>query len=409
MFATGWTRRAALASLALAAFVQTQAHAQFVGGVVAPTGIAGRVGFPGAGPVLTTGGFVPVNPYAQAGAAAAVLSGNLNNPYVNPAFDGIAGTPAYVNPYMPYGGGFGWGMVDPVSGYLRGIADVTTAAAQAQVTLQRSRILNQEALRSQIDTRRRLIEEARWERMNTPGAEDIRIRDMEMALARSRRNPPRGEIWSGKALNDLLIHLIDQQSRGNKGPLVALDEEVLKKINVTDGTGGNVGMLKDGGKIPWVASLQGADFMDLRESLDTKLPAAVNSLKFGQPVEKGTLDDIKAALKKAHRDLDEIIGKLSPSDYLEAKRFLNQLDESVRALQNPNATNYFTGKWAAKATTVNDLVKQMAETGLRFAPATPGDEAAYNSLHYSLASYDANLPALIASQPMGPNPPMPPR
>lgn len=388
MNATSWCKLA-LASLALLALAP-RAEAQFVGGSVLGPGFGG--------PVLTTGGFAPINPYAQAGALAAINNPNLaTNPFANPALDAIAATPGYVNPYNPAGWGF-----DPVSGFLRGIADVTTANAQSYVTIQRARILNQQALQSQIDTRRRLIEEARWERMNTPGAEDIRLRDMEMALARSRRNPPVGEIWSGKALNVLLAHLIDQQGKGNKGPLVALDEDVLKKVNVTDGTGGNVGLLKADGKIPWVPSLQGMDFASLRETLDAKLPAAVTQLKFGQPVEKGTLDDIRAALRAANAKLDEIIARLSPTDYLEAKRFLGQLDQAQRALQNPNATNYFTGKWAAKATNVNELVKQMAETGLQFAPATPGDEAAYRSLYYSLASYDANLPALIANQPMQP-------
>jgi len=348
------------------------------------------------GPVLTTGGFVP-NPYVQAQAAAAA-AGLANNPLTNPGFDAIAATPAYQNPYMPYG------YMDPVSGYLRGVADITTADAQWQVTIQRARMLNEETLRSQLATRRAIIEQARWERMNTPGAEDIRLAEMAMSLNRSRRNPPVGEIWSGKALNDLLAFLIDQQGRGAKGPLVPLDEEVLKKINVTDGTGGNVGLLKDGGKIPWPSVLQGQNWAQLRAALDKKLPDAVETLKFGRPVEKGTLDDIKAAMRAARQQLNDDIGKLLPSEYLEATRFLNQLDDSVRALQNPNASNYFTGKWAAKATTVNELVKQMTDTGLRFAPATPGDEAAYRAIHSALVSYDAGLAALT-TQPMNPRPP----
>jgi hypothetical protein len=397
MHATGWSRRAALASLALVAFWGARAEAQFglfPGANAYQNAVVGRaIGTPAFGnAALSTGGFIP-NPYATAGAAAAAAA-MVNNPFTNPAFDAIAATPGYQNPYAPYG----WG--DPVSGYLRGVADVTTANAQWEVTIQRARMLNEEALRMQLGTRRAVIEQARWERMNTPGAEDIRLAEMAMSLARSRRNPPVGEIWSGKALNDLLAYLIDQQGRGNKGPLVALDEDLLKKINVTDGTGGNVGLLRDGGKITWWPQiLQGKDFATLREKLDKKLPDAVNTLKFGQPVEKGTLDDIKAAVREARKELDNNIARLLPSDYLEATRFLNQLDESIRALQNPNASNYFTGKWAAKANNVNELVKQMTDTGLRFAPATPGDEAAYRVLHNALVSYDAGMPALT-TQPM---------
>jgi len=37
-------------------------------------------------------------------------------------------------------------------------------------------------------------------------------------------------------------------------------------------------------------------------------------------------------------------------------------------------------------------VKFMRETGLWFAAATPGDEAAYTALYHSLAAYDAGMP-----------------
>jgi hypothetical protein len=41
-----------------------------------------------------------------------------------------------------------------------------------------------------------------------------------------------------------------------------------------------------------------------------------------------------------------------------------------------------------KAKTVPELIKFMADRGLQFAPAVPGDENAYQALHSALAAYD---------------------
>jgi len=381
----------ALASLVLAALTTARAEAQFgvPGGGFGPGVIGGGIGRP----ALVTGGFIPQNP-------------NIGlNPYVNPGIDPFSPISPLINPLAAYGFGLG---LNPTAGYLMGVADVTNANAQYQVTIQRARMLNEEALRSQLATRRAAIEEARWERATTPGAEDIRLREMAMSLARSRRNPPVGEIWSGKALNDILAYLIDQQGKGAKGPDVSLTEDMLAKINVTDGTGGNVGLLKDGGKVLWPAVLQGPDFTPMREMLDKKLPDAVETLRFNRPVEKGTLDAIKSALKSAQQKLDDSVGKLTPTESLQGNRFLGQLDDAFKVLQSPMATNYFTGKWAAKAGNVRELVDQMTKTGLRFAAATPGDEAAYRALYNAVASYDAGIQSLT-TQPVNTQPPMPPR
>jgi hypothetical protein len=53
--------------------------------------------------------------------------------------------------------------------------------------------------------------------------------------------------------------------------------------------------------------------------------------------------------------------------------------------------NFFNGKWAANGKTVGDLVKYMASSGLRFAPATQGSEAAYSMLQQALAAYNMAL------------------
>ena len=60
--------------------------------------------------------------------------------------------------------------------------------------------------------------------------------------------------------------------------------------------------------------------------------------------------------------------------YLTGKRFLESLEGSVNRLQQPGASRFLSGQYAARGRTVQELVRNMARQGLRFAPASPGNE-----------------------------------
>jgi hypothetical protein len=49
------------------------------------------------------------------------------------------------------------------------------------------------------------------------------------------------------------------------------------------------------------------------------------------------------------------------------------------------------GKYRAQGKTVGDLVKDMSNKGLRFAPAQDGDEGAYSALYKAMAAYDYGM------------------
>ncbi len=80
---------------------------------------------------------------------------------------------------------------------------------------------------------------------------------------------------------------------------------------------------------------------------------------------------------------------LSPDQYVESKRYLKLVGNTVTALKGRDVSNYFNGNWTAKGKNVAELVQFMREKGLWFAPATPIDEPAYLALYYALASYDS--------------------
>jgi len=70
--------------------------------------------------------------------------------------------------------------------------------------------------------------------------------------------------------------------------------------------------------------------------------------------------------------------------------------DALLALQDPNVAHFFDRKYEARGKTVGDLVDYMSKNGLRFAPAVPGDEAAYRALQTFLAAYDDGLTRLAA-------------
>jgi hypothetical protein len=85
----------------------------------------------------------------------------------------------------------------------------------------------------------------------------------------------------------------------------------------------------------------------------------------------------------------ENIKDLTANDFSAARSYLRDLERTVRTLQNPNAGNYISRRWAPAGSTVSQIVTQMGRQGLRFAPAVSGDEGAYVAIHRALANYYA--------------------
>src|SRR5262249_7164207 len=154
-------------------------------------------------------------------------------------------------------------------------------------------------------------------------------------------------------------------------------------------------VLRNEGQLHWPALLRDPTFDEPRKHLDQLAPQAVKQAQFGR-VDPGTLQDMLADVAKLHALLARGVNDYTPSQYIEARRYLKQLDDAMKALKKPNATDFFTNKFAAQGKTVGELVKYMGKEGLRFAPAAPGDEAAYVALHRQLSAYDQGLQAQVA-------------
>ncbi len=355
---------------------------------------------PGAGATLSTAGYNPylggaslaTNPYL--GGASLSTGAYGGSPGYGGGYGGYPGYGGYLDPYLA--------ATNPYNGYLRGAADVTTANANYQMIVQQARLVREQANQSHLQTRRRIIEEAEWERGRMPNPEKVREADIEAQLNRARRDPPLTEVWSARSLNSLLNHLAAEQGKGAKGPNVPLDEETLKQINLTPADSrANAGLLKDDGKLQWPRSLQGDDFSDHRTRLSRLMEEAVQKLKFNPnaAVPAGLVRDMQNDLTALNQRLNDSVNDLSPSQYIEARRYLNQVGDAVAALSDPKVGSYFNPNWAKQAKNAAELVHYLSKSGLRFAPATPGDEPAYTALYRALADFDAGMQ--VAQKPAG--------
>jgi hypothetical protein len=299
------------------------------------------------------------------------------------------------------GAGYSYGsytqwMMNPYQGYLEGAGDLTRTNAQYWQTIQQARMTRQEAIRSSLDTRRAMIEEAEWERAHMPDPEKIRQQALQRELNRARVSPPLNDVWSARALNALLRHLITLQGNGVRGPDVPLNEDIVNHLNVKAGDStGNVGLLKNNGDLEWPESLLGRAFKDGRERINSQICTAYKSVASGNNPDAATLNDLLAQVRKMRAKLKDNVGDLKPDEYIEARRYVDELGQTLSALQDPNIGKQFNGDWRPKVRDVAQLVKHMREKGLMFAPATEKDQAAYVALYHALAAFDASLGRVV--------------
>ena len=343
-----------------------------------------------------------VSPFGNPGAFAPSTPFGTNfTSYASPGY----ASPGYSSPYATSPGGTGYGgyatgsnpyssYSDPYGGGLRGAADALKAQGTFEKDFQQARLLNQEVERSKVDTRRKIYDEWLYERANTPTLVDQEERVRKLETRRALGGMPLSEVLSGYALNTLLD---DLKKRGNgsardiSGPI---DPEILKHINVTSGSSaGNVGALKplrEGAPLNWPLPLQDGAYRDEVRRLNQRAAEAVMLVQNTGQVDPGTLNDMREDLRRLRLKVSARIDDLSPSQSIQANRFLHQLSDAVTALAEPDIASYFTDQFAARGATVPELVDHMARKGLRFAPAVGGDEAAYSALYDSLAAYDSH-------------------
>jgi hypothetical protein len=295
--------------------------------------------------------------------------------------------PAYVSPYWGY-------TYDPYGGFLHGTADVIRSQGDYMKSLQEADLTKQHVRDAKLETRRKYVEQWLWERANLPTWQDERERVQREELRRSRNDPPATEIWSGGALNVLLDDAKKITSIGQESGSPPLDSELLAQINVTTGKrDANIGLIRSG-KVTWPLLLRRRQFKNDREYLDQLIARALEEAARNK-MDAEAIEEMMQVINRLERELRGLVRAQSEDDvwtptlYIDAKSFLNQLRDSVKVLMQPDVAQYLGGRYRAQGKDVAELVNYMGNNGLRFAAATPGSEAAYSALHHALALYDS--------------------
>lgn len=287
---------------------------------------------------------------------------------------------------------------NPQQAYFQGVSDLIRAQGQYGLDYERARLLNQEVYRSRYRTQYEKLQLELYRRSLIPTGNEVREARMQEALRRARNNPPLTEILNADALNVLLQRLNDLQGKGTLGPSMGVNPGLLSHINVTTGHGGNIGLLREDGKLTWPFALKADLYREARERIDQTAPNVVIAAQNTGTVDKAGLDALLASWKEMDETLEAQARKMDPNKYISARRYLNLLKDALRALEDPAVSKLFTKKLGASGKTVGEVVANMREGGLKFAPSVPGDEAYYQAWYNRLRDYEDALTQIANNQ-----------
>jgi hypothetical protein len=252
---------------------------------------------------------------------------------------------------------------------------------------EQARIVREQANQAKLDTRKKTFDQMKYERENTPTYAEEQERIEANTIRRLLNKAYEGEILSASAQNTLLPYLQRLALSGVQGPPVYLDQDQLKQINTTVGTsGGNIALLKNGGKVTWPFVLRGAT----SKKLDALLPQVVKAAA-DETLEPDQYFEVTKLVNKLQDELVQRWKKdqIDSSSYFQAKSYVESLRSAVNILETPSAVAFLKGSYAATGETMQELVQNMGKKGLKFAPSTPGTESAYYGLYNAMVAFAA--------------------
>jgi hypothetical protein len=304
--------------------------------------------------------------------------------------------PAFAPPFYP---GYGYPTyVPPAAANLQAVASLTSATGQYWKDIQQARITREQSRQMSLDTKRKQIEFELWYEGVRPTAPKMAAAEAASDLEWARNNPQNTEIWSGRTLNVLLKSILTTPDP-TRGPSISLEPHVVRGLNITDGTTrGNLALAKDDGLINWPEALQAASFDAVRDSFSKNFTTAIQSVNSGMVPPIPVVRDLRGDLKMISDKLDDQARDLSPDQFIESRRLVNKLNETVRGLGTPRICKSCNDGWRKNVHTVSDLVGYLKNNGLQFGPAmTPTDYAAYSAAYLALRNYERST-VLTASR-----------
>jgi hypothetical protein len=343
-------------------------------------------------------GYNPYNPIAYGGGY-----GGGYNPYTSP-YAGYANpyspvAPAYggsslANPYTPTGAGYDSAAYNPYIPYADPASQYLRAQSSMMLDQERARILREQAIQAKLETKKKILETELWIKANTPTYTEEQAKIAKTVLKRIQTNASPAEIVAGTALNVLLKDL--SKHPGQKAAVGALpvDEEVLRHLNITASGVGDLGLLRNEGRFTWPTALRDLAPAAEQKEMEVQAQAVVSQAANGK-VDNNLLAELKTNVGKLRTQLIAKGNDIPTAQYIDGRRFLNNFEDALLALEKGDAVEYFNfQKFISGGKSVQAVASYMIDRGLRFAPAVlNGDDAAYQAMLTALAAYDVAISA----------------
>jgi hypothetical protein len=159
-----------------------------------------------------------------------------------------------------------------------------------------------------------------------------------------------------------------------------------------------IGLLRNGPNLQWPFALTAEGFDAARAEIDGLMKTAHEQLAAGNP-DGNVLRQLNKSLDQLEAKLRGAIETMLPTQNIQAMRFVRELRDTVRALQQPDAAAFFAANRSIPASSVGELVQTMMARGLTFAPAVSGAEPAYSALHAAMVTFYHTLTQPTPRQP----------
>jgi hypothetical protein len=202
-------------------------------------------------------------------------------------------------------------------------------------------------------------------------------------------------VTSGVPINFLVERI--RNLLGKSSPeSAALDPEVVRHLNLVSSLPkpGHLVRAIRGGSLPFPKSLQDSKFSAARRRIGENVRQSLEGQEKQLSLDAGSKQALRSDIDMLNAELRKQIPELPPAEYIEARRFLSDLDNVVKAIdrgelgQEPVQLLLKDGKLS-----VVGFVQFLGERRMRIGPATAGNETAYVTIFRALASFEASLPA----------------
>ncbi|GEM_PF-2190871 len=328
------------------------------------------------------------NPYVMprfnpAGPANPLIAPTTVSSPINPSMFGTY-DPYYPTPYNPY---YGSG---PVGGALMGMADIYRSYGTVIMNMEQARSMREQAIQAKLDTQRKRFELDMYIKANTPTFTEDQAKVARNTLKRIHGNSLPAEISNGKALNLMLDDARKFPSRKVAMEQINLGEDILRQLNVSASHVG-MGPIGEDGKIKWSLAVKESVPAEQLKTLEVQALALVQGALKGN-IDVNIFRDFGAELDRTYDNLIKRVNDIAGPQYLEAKRFLSDLKDARTALEKGELQRQVQyQKFIAGGKSIQEVVDFMIGKGLRFAPATGQDEAAYRAFYSALVVFDVAL------------------